>query len=88
MVLLFIYRESNIALVRGIAAEQVEYHVQLKLSMISEKVIYHYSDVIMRTAASQITDVSIVCSAVRAQVKENLMALRHWPLWGMTGGFP
>ena len=31
--------------------------------------------------ASQITGVSIVCTTVQAQIKENIQARRHWPLW-------
>ena len=39
--------------------------------------------------ASQITVVEIVYTQpfVRAQIKENIKAPRHWPLWGeVTGG--
>ena len=33
--------------------------------------------------ASQIADVSIVCSTVlQPQIKENIKARRHWLLWG------
>ena len=44
----------------------------------------HYSDVILNTMASQITSVPIVCSTVcwEAQIKEDIGALRHWPLRG------
>ena len=42
----------------------------------------HYSDVIMGAMASQITGVSIVYSSpYSAQIKENIKAPRHWPLW-------
>ena len=36
--------------------------------------------------ASQITGVSVVCSTVcsSADGKENINAVRHWPLWGDT----
>ena len=47
----------------------------------------HYSDVIMGALASQITDISIVYSTVvQAQIKENIEAPRHWPLWGESTG--
>ena len=37
----------------------------------------------MSAMASQITGVSIVYPTVfQAQIKENIKALRHWPLWG------
>ena len=43
----------------------------------------HYSDVIISAMASQITGVSIVYSTIiQAQIKENIKAPRHWPLWG------
>ena len=42
----------------------------------------HYNDVIMSAIASQITGVSIVYLTRRlAQIKENIKARRHWPLW-------
>ena len=42
----------------------------------------HYSDV-MSAMGSRITVISIVCSTVQVQVqiKENIKAPRHWPLW-------
>ena len=47
----------------------------------------HYSDVIMSAMASQITSVSIVTqSFVQVQIKENMKALRYWPLWGEFTG--
>ena len=47
----------------------------------------HYSDIIMSTMASQITGVSLVCSTVfQVQIKENIKALHHWPLWGESTG--
>ena len=36
--------------------------------------------------ASQITSLTIVYSTV--QIKENIKAPRHWPLWPGTGEFP
>ena len=36
----------------------------------------------MSAMASQIIGLSIVYSTVRAQIKENIEAPRHWPLWG------
>ena len=53
----------------------------------------HYGDVIMSTIASQITSVSIVYSTVcvQAEIKENIKAPRHWPLFRnspKTGEFP
>ena len=52
--------------------------------------ISHYSDVIMRAMASPITGVSIVWVftqlLVQAQIKENIKALRHWPLCGEFTG--
>ena len=38
----------------------------------------HYSDVIMSAMAFQITGVSIV----QVQIKENVKAACHWPIWG------
>ena len=42
----------------------------------------HYSDFIMSVMASQITGVSIVYLNRLAQIKENIKAPHHWPLWG------
>ena len=38
----------------------------------------------MSVMASQITSLTIVYSTVffKAQIKENIKAPRHWPLWG------
>ena len=44
----------------------------------------HFNDIIMSVMASEITSVSIVCST--AQIKENIKALRHWPLGGESTG--
>ena len=46
------------------------------------KVDSHYSDVIMGAMAYQITGISIDQPFVHAQIKENIKAPRHWPLWG------
>ena len=49
----------------------------------------HYSDVIMSAMASKITGVSMVCFNrlfVQAQIKENIKAPRHRPLWGEFTG--
>ena len=44
--------------------------------------MWHYSDVIMRAVASQITDESIVCSTVRSGAdKKHIKAPRHCSLW-------
>ena len=53
-------------------------------------VIMHYNDITMGSIASQITSLTIVYSAIiRAQIKENIKAPRHWPLRGeFTGEFP
>ena len=50
------------------------------------------NDVIMSAMVSQITSLTIVHSTfIQAHIKENIKALRHWPLWGeftVTGEFP
>ena len=51
--------------------------------------LLHYNDVIMGAKASQITSLTIIYST--AQIKENIKALRYWPLCGnslVTGEFP
>ena len=44
----------------------------------------------MSAMESQITGLSIVCPTVypfiQAQIKENIQAPRHWPLWGESTG--
>ena len=51
--------------------------------------LVHYSDVIISAKASQITRLTNVCSTVySAQIKENIKALRHWPLWGWPVNSP
>ena len=48
----------------------------------------HYGDVIMSTMASQITSPRLFAQQlIQAQIKENIKAPRHWPLWGVTGEF-
>ena len=51
-----------------------------------DKILIHFSDVIMGAMASRITGVSIVLSTVQVQIKENIKALRHWLLWGEFTG--
>ena len=47
----------------------------------------HYSDVIMGTVASQITNLTIVTQPfIQTQIKENIKAPRHWPLCGEFTG--
>ena len=47
----------------------------------------HHCDVIKSAMASQITGVSIVYSFFfQAQIKEDIQAPRHWPLWGEFTG--
>ena len=49
----------------------------------------HSSDIIMGPMASQITSLTIVYSTdYSAHIKENIKALRHWPLWGEFIGDP
>ena len=48
---------------------------------------FHYSDVTMSAMASQITATWTVSrSSVQAHIKENIKALRHWPLLGEFTG--
>ena len=44
----------------------------------------HYGDVIMGAIMSQIT--SVTQSFIQTQIKENIKALRHWPLCGEFTG--
>ena len=44
----------------------------------------HYDDVTMSSMASQIT--SLTQPFIRAQIKENIKAPRHWPLCGEFTG--
>ena len=58
---------------------------------ISAIVYVHYDDVIMGAMASQITSRLFTQPFIQAQIKENIKAPRHWPLWGnslLTGEFP
>ena len=48
---------------------------------------FHCSDIIMRAMLSQITGVSIVYLIVCSGADQR-KHLRHWLLWGVTGGFP
>ena len=49
---------------------------------------FHYNDVIMGAMASQITSLAIVYSTVYSdQIKENIKAPRHWPLWWEFTGY-
>ena len=41
----------------------------------------------MGMIAAQITSLTMVYSTfIQAQIKENIKALRHWPLWGEFTG--
>ena len=40
----------------------------------------------MSVMASQITGISVACSTVSVQIKENIKAPSHWPLWGEYTG--
>ena len=40
----------------------------------------------MSAMASLITNLNIAYSFVQAQIKENIKAPRHWPLWGKFTG--
>ena len=49
----------------------------------------HYNDVIMGSIAPQITSLIIVIITqpfIRTQIKENIKAMRHWPLCGNSPG--
>ena len=50
--------------------------------------LLHYSDVTMDTIASQITSLTIIFTQpfIQTQIKENIKAPRHWPLWGEFTG--
>ena len=50
--------------------------------------VLHYNDVIMGAMASQITSLTIVywTEYLKAQIKENSKAPRHWPLCGEFTG--
>ena len=47
----------------------------------------HYIDVIMNAMTSQITGL-FAQPFVQTQIKENIKAPRHWPLWGESTGDP
>ena len=61
------------------------YSTALKLSD-SELEMSHCGDVIMSAMASQITSRLFTQSFIQAQIKENIKAPRHWPLWGEFTG--
>ena len=45
--------------------------------------LFHYNGVIMSAMASKITSLMTVYSGfIQVQVKENIKAPRHWPVWG------
>ena len=47
----------------------------------------HYSEVILGAIATQITCLTIVYTIVYSnEIKENIKAPRHWPLWGEFTG--
>ena len=46
----------------------------------------HYNDAILGAMASQITSLTIVYSTIYVQIKENIKASHHWPLWGEFTG--
>ena len=48
--------------------------------------IYHYNDVMTSEMASQITNLTIAQAFIRGQIKENIKAPRHWPLFGEFTG--
>ena len=53
----------------------------------SYRIKSHYNDVTMGTISSQINSLTIVSQPfIRAQIKENIKAPRHWPLCGEFAG--
>ena len=52
----------------------------------SADTVRHYNDVIMSSIASQIPSWLFAQLFVQAQIKENIEAPRHWPLWGEFTG--
>ena len=51
--------------------------------------LHHYGDVIKDAIASQITSSQLFTQpCIRAQIKENIKAPRHWPLCGEFTGDP
>ena len=48
-------------------------------------VLWHYNDVIMSVSNHQPHDCVLNC-LFKAQIKENINAPRHWPLWGEFTG--
>ena len=53
-------------------------------SFFKHAICEHHSDVIMGAMASQINSLTVVITEpfIQAQIKENIKAPRHWPLWG------
>ena len=54
--------------------------------LIHTLLVGHYSDVIIRVIACQITCISIVCSTICLGADQNIKAPGHWPLWGESIG--
>ena len=48
------------------------------------RVLFHYSDTMMGTMAS--ASPLFTHPFIQAQIKENIKAPRHWPLWGEFTG--
>ena len=59
-----------------------------ELSTVPCCALLHYNDVIMSVITSQINSLAILFtqSFIQAQIKENIKAPRHWPLWGEFTG--
>ena len=58
------------------------FNFRIHICNANQHVIVHYSDVIMSVMASQITGISLFAQPyVQVQIKENIKALHHWPLW-------
>ena len=60
----------------------------LTVYLVDESIMCTYHcDVIMSAMASQITSIWVFTRPfIQAQIKENIKALRHWPLWGEFTG--
>ena len=57
------------------------------MCLLKSVLIYHYSDAIMGVVASQMTASRLFTQPfIQAQIKENIKAPRHWPLWGEFTG--
>ena len=69
------------------AWHQVIVVVNILALLLTMVILYHYNDVIVGTVASQITSLTVVYSTViQTQIKEDIKAPRHWPLWGEFTG--